>query len=714
MSTTTDYITRFEPKVARGKRGFPGPAGPVSGGSYPGAGIAVSTGSAWGSSYSTSGSGSTVALTAGPTFTGTVTMGSSTVIPNGGTIGQAAGPLLTFDDTNNYLEITGCSIGFGIAAPLANFHFYAGASGLGAFGADSKLAIENNGNAFLQFATRNTDISGIYFGDPESATRGGIYYDHSNDYLRFDSGGSQRMTIKADGTVGFGTTSPNAKAEFLATTEQLRLSYDAAKYTSFTVASSGALTVTPLAGTNFNINLSTTGDFAVNTNHLYVDTSAASVAIGATSTGGYKFKVTGTSHLTQATDVDGIMKHSGFTSGFAGGSKWRIHDIGAAEFESILCRGALNVYELIINRLHYQNGGLIIGHGSGKVAVMVDNTQGAEVVEFHDPNGSAVVPFAVGSIVMIQNVDVNRTTVVKKIVREVDSIDGTEVTFKATAGWTPAADDVGAINIYDEVVAIGHTSTASLQNSIFMTSTDTNNPYLSVFTEVDSYADWLANARLKLMIGNLAKIDSATFGDLTLPASPGYGLFSDNAYLTGRVVLPSAGMTNEGALSSSVRIYAGDTYANRATAKFRVTQNGDLTATGVAELGTNTVNYGGSEDYNCAIKGADIWENMRNADNSAIMVNRIGYNGGTTKYRDFAIYDGKGHKCFSLGAKASPVNFTFGNSADPINAVVYVYGGIVFNPMADPPAAAEEGMVYADTDHHLYYYNGSAWKQLDN
>ncbi len=45
---------------------------PSSGGSmvYPGAGISNSTGSAWGASYGTSGSGTTVALTASPVFTG--------------------------------------------------------------------------------------------------------------------------------------------------------------------------------------------------------------------------------------------------------------------------------------------------------------------------------------------------------------------------------------------------------------------------------------------------------------------------------------------------------------------------------------------------------------------------------------------------------------------------------------------------------------------
>lgn len=43
------------------------------------------------------------------------------IIADGGTVGQAAGPLLTFDDTNNFLEITGCDIGLGTATPAFKF-----------------------------------------------------------------------------------------------------------------------------------------------------------------------------------------------------------------------------------------------------------------------------------------------------------------------------------------------------------------------------------------------------------------------------------------------------------------------------------------------------------------------------------------------------------------------------------------------------------------
>lgn len=39
---------------------------------------------------------------------------------------------------------------------------------------------------------------------------------------------------------------------------------------------------------------------------------------------------------------------------------------------------------------------------------------------------------------------------------------------------------------------------------------------------------------------------------------------------------------------------------------------------------------------------------------------------------------------------------------------------LFLKPMADPPTDASEGMMYMDTDHHLYIYNGSTWVQCDN
>jgi hypothetical protein len=122
-----------------------------------------------------------------------------------------------------------------------------------------------------------------------------------------------------------------------------------------------------------------------------------------------------------------------------------------------------------------------------------------------------------------------------------------------------------------ELVQVGHASTASRQNMIYITAADTNNPYIDMLSGV---TDGDFSGHTKLRIGNLTGITDATFGALS-----GYGLYSENSYLTGSLYLPTAGITNECSASGSIRMYAGDTYTNRASAPFRVTQGGAVTAT---------------------------------------------------------------------------------------------------------------------------------------
>jgi hypothetical protein len=47
------------------------------------------------------------------------------------------------------------------------------------------------------------------------------------------------------------------------------------------------------------------------------------------------------------------------------------------------------------------------------------------------------------------------------------------------------------------------------------------------------------------------------------------------------------------------------------------------------------------------------------------------------------------------------------------NGVTNISNVIKLTPIATPPTGVE-GMIYADTDHHLYFYNGTSWVQLDN
>lgn len=583
MTVTAKYLSKWVDKKEQGPRGFPGGPGPVSGGVYPGAGIPLSTGSAWGTSYTTSGTGTVVALQNAPAFTGDVTFDTNT---------------LFIDSSNN-------RVGILTATPTYPLDVV----GAAVFGSDA------NSKAYIG------TTSGIPY----------IQGSGTNKVLAFYTD-AEKMRLNNTG-LGIGTTPSNKfHVEDQTKVQALFSGYSHLNTTAH--VNSGSIRIGADVDSSGLIDFYSGG----NTELVIANTydNAGSVIDFRLRTAGTDITALSLKGSGNA-DILGDVMQPSFISGWQG-NNWQIQADGDAEFNNVLIRGGLSVFELIINQLHYQNGGLIIGAGAGKIDAISDDTVGTEVMTFHDPEGNDVVPFSEGAIVMVQRVDINRTTVVKKIVRQVDDITGMVVTLGVTTGWT-TGDDVGIFEVGDEVVAIGHISDADLDSALYMSAIDSGNPFLRVMDGVSSYAKWSLGDKttVKLQLGNLASLASYDI----LPASPGYGLYSDNVYLTGRVVLPSAGITDEGSSASDIRIYAGAAYADRASAPFMVTQDGSLTATGVAMLGTSTASVGG-KSQNVAIQGPYIWENAYDGDGSGLYINTKGYAGTTDHYRSLYIGDGKG------------------------------------------------------------------------
>ena len=71
----------------------------------------------------------------------------------------------------------------------------------------------------------------------------------SNPFNVASSTGVSELMVANNGNVGIGTSTPSAKLQSLATTEQLRLGYNASNYTSFTVGSTGDFRLTPSIST---------------------------------------------------------------------------------------------------------------------------------------------------------------------------------------------------------------------------------------------------------------------------------------------------------------------------------------------------------------------------------------------------------------------------------------------------------------------------------
>ena len=149
---------------------------------YPGAGIANSTGSAWGTSYTTSGSGTVVALATSPSFT-TPTLGVATATTvnkvtltapaTGSTLTIADGKTLTASNTLTFTGTDASSVAFGAGGTV----FYT--SGLGtnvstflATPTSANLAAaltDETGTGANVFATSPTLVTPI-LGTPQSGT----------------------------------------------------------------------------------------------------------------------------------------------------------------------------------------------------------------------------------------------------------------------------------------------------------------------------------------------------------------------------------------------------------------------------------------------------------------------------------------------------------------------------------------------------------------
>lgn len=107
-----------------------------------------------------------------------------------------------------------------------------------------------------------------------SATRGDVIFGNSTPKWARKAVGTG--VLAADGTDVTGWT----QAPTLTTPSMTAPTVSTSISTPSIITASGALTVTPAAGSNLNVALSTTGDFAVNTNQLYVDTSLGFVGVG--------------------------------------------------------------------------------------------------------------------------------------------------------------------------------------------------------------------------------------------------------------------------------------------------------------------------------------------------------------------------------------------------------------------------------------------------
>lgn len=132
-------------------------------------------------------------------------------------------------------------------------------------------------------------------------------------------------------------------------------------------------------------------------------------------------------------------------------------------------------------------------------------------ITFKDQSNLNLCAFAVGDTCEVRQIKADKSTNIKQINFTVTAVSGKTVTV-TYSGATLVSDG-------DLVVRVGNTTTASRQNSIYFSTSDTNSPYIDFYTGITGYT--LSAPKVRL-----GKLDGV--GSLT-----GMGLYAiDNIHLS--------------------------------------------------------------------------------------------------------------------------------------------------------------------------------------
>lgn len=382
--------------------------------------------------------------------------------------------------------------------------------------------------------------------------------------------------------------------------------------------------------------------------------------------------------------VQAAQSNATFASGFAG-SGWRV-DYGVttaskatAEFDDLTVRGRMRIYELLIQQIRATNGSLLVTSSSKVVSVTTSTnpawTVNGVLLYFNGTPAELKTTlysiatatsaenaaskrtfhgFLVGDVIRAQQVEWNGSSFAGVIQ---SNLEVTTVTSLYEYTAAKVSGDAAAVG-YD-YVRLGSTSDSTRRGVVYLTSDDSAAPFIDVVDGVQYHADWNSANVARVRVGKLTGISDAAFGG----ALSGYGLYGNNVYLKGKIVVTGGdlgGLAAADVNSNTTTIDGGRITANSVTASQIAAST--ITATQIA-AGTITGDQLSLSSY-IAIKSS-TWQAQGM---------QFQYNGGTPRF-----YVGTGGV-----APGTPTAkyITFDGSEVEVRGTVDLTGGVISGPMS--------------------------------
>ena len=397
--------------------------------------------------------------------------------------------------------------------------------------------------------------------------------------------------------------------------------------------SAGVLAVGAGSGITINaddVALTTPGTLTVSTsnsatgNHTHAITASADVTAG---TSALLKSASGNLKLATGNIGSTLQSNAAFTSGFAGAG-WNI-DYGSTEagkasatFDNLTVRGRMRVYELLIQQIRATNGSVFVS-SSSKVLTTSASTNPTWTVNgvqltFNGANATLTTTiytnttstasedgadrthyhgFLVGDIIRAQQVEWDGSGFAGVIQSDLE-VTYINSLYNYQAARRSSGTDAPAVG-YD-YVRLGNASDTTRQGTVYLTSDDSNAPFIDIVDGVTSHADWNTAGKIRARLGKLSGITDAEWGTLD-----GYGLWSDNVYLTGNIYATD-GIFN-GTVYATDGIFSGTVYASAGTFTGAITaQSGSID--GFLTIGTSGGIYQGTGTAGTPTTGLKIFQ----------------------------------------------------------------------------------------------------------
>jgi len=249
----------------------------------------------------------------------------------------------------------------------------------------------------------------------------------------------------------------------------------------------------------------------------YVDTPLVQQAGNVSINSGINIYLNPTGYVAVA--LSKSIRTDSFVSGFAG-SGWQIdQNISApgtnAEFDNLTIRGRMRVYELIIQQIRATNGSIFVSSvGKIKTVTLISG----DTWEFtsEDYHG-----FLVNDLIRAQRfTNAGSSASIYRSDFRVTSIDATTPLYKFRAlrengGNTPVAGM--------DFVRIGNTTDTTRQGALYLSSDDSNAPFIDIVNGVNSWTAWTGAAKTKVRIGKITGVTSVANEYGIIASNTGFG-----------------------------------------------------------------------------------------------------------------------------------------------------------------------------------------------